>query len=345
MEDIFAKVASDLEKSGYRLMFGGRKNGVTERLCFCSLKGASLNVAIIINGDAVSDAEVCYAEICRKALNAFKGGARAVCLGILIGGDSPAFLAANDFDPMAEVVKIRWAYNNGVLTCAEGVPDRLDGIENIFEREKEPLKAVSSASPIKEKKPMITYALIAANLFVFALLTLDGGSKSTETLLKYGAIYAPLIKQGELYRLLCYMFLHIGAIHLFSNMFALYIFGIRCEKCFGYIRFALVYLLSGLGCAALSIAFSGDTVSAGASGAVMGIMGAALSYSYINKIKMEGLDTYTFILIALLNIGFGFVYKDIDNAGHIGGFLTGLVSGAVLGLYDKKKVLKNESSL
>lgn len=349
MEDIFLAASVGLKKTGYEpLSERTNERGETEGFCFCRLKGAVLNIVVLIDGRVCGEPEACFREICDRVAEGQRGKAKTVCLGILIEGDTDAFLEANDFDPMADVVKIRWAYNDneGILRRPEGAPDRFDGVENIFRREKTPLEAEkSSGSFLKTRKIIVTYLFIMANLLMYAVLTLDGGSENTETLLKYGAIYAPLIKEGQLYRLFSYMFLHIGAVHLFSNMFALYIFGTRCEKYFGYLRFISVYVLSGLGCAVLSCLFSGGAVSAGASGAVLGIMGAALGYSFLNKIKMDGLDTYVFVLIALINLGFGFVYKDIDNAGHIGGFLTGLALGFALGFLDKKKVLKNETAL
>ncbi|MCD8239707.1 MAG: rhomboid family intramembrane serine protease [Clostridiales bacterium] len=345
MKKIFNRANESLKNSGYDFMFAGTlSNGVKAAFCFGKFKGAVLNIVVLIDG-YLDPLGSCFEEVCLKALERRGKGIKVSCLGILIGGREEIFLTQNDFDPMADSVKIRWAYNeeDKTLRCGKGSPDKFDGVESIFGKEEKAV--VPKKSLLRVNKPLITYILILANLLMFAVLTLDGGSENTDTLLKYGAIYAPYIKNGEFYRLFTYMFLHIGVIHLFANMFGLYIFGTRCEKYFGYLGFAVIYFLSGLGCSVLSFLLSEGSVSAGASGAIFGIMAAALTYSGINKIKMDGLDAYVFVLIAIINIGFGFVYSGIDNAGHIGGFLTGLVLGSALGFWDKKRALKNEKAL
>lgn len=357
MKYIFTGAARYLQERGYifvRTVPGEEFVSEESReACFYKTSGAVLNIVILINGFVEGEPIARAEELSRRLLDSFTGKMKTVCLGILIGGDkTEEFISGNDFDPMAEVIKIHWAVDTdrGELLCRKNAPNRLDGIEEYF---RSVLKGESggltySKNPrsfLRQKKALLTYCIMAVCLCVFAAMTIDGGSTSTDTLLRYGALYAPFIKQGELFRLFAYMFLHIGMAHLLSNMFSLYIFGVRCERYYGYIRFLIVYVLSGLGCALMSMTFSGDTVSAGASGAIMGLMGSALAYTAINKIKMDGLDVYVYIVFAIINLGFGFVYADVDNFGHIGGFITGLIIGMVFGYMDKRKAEKNEQSL
>ncbi len=358
MGDILTALSAGLAEKGYNFIKTTDGNLISEEtreLCFYKPAGAVVNCVIVINTLKTPDFERRFNLLAESILKHLKINARTVILGIAAGDEGAAeFAFKEDFDPQAQVVKIRWAVDlkNGNFICSKGAPDKFDGIEKILRAggETRP-KTVSgifrterqrNLNFIKTRKVILTYALIAVNIIVFLFMTLDGGSENTETLLKYGAVYAPYIKQGEYYRLFTYMFLHIGWLHIFSNMFGLYIFGSRCEKYYGYLRFFAVYVISGLGCSLLSFLMSGDSVSAGASGAVLGLMGSALAYTAVNNIKMEGLDAYVFIILSLLNIGFGFVYPDVDNWGHIGGFAAGVVLGILTGLYDKRRASENE---
>ncbi|MCD8089235.1 MAG: rhomboid family intramembrane serine protease [Clostridiales bacterium] len=358
MGDILTALSMGLAEKGYNFIKTSGDNLISEEtreLCFYKPAGAVVNYVIVINTLKENDPEGRFSFLTERILKSLRINAKAVVLGIAAGGPEAAeFAFRDDFDPLADIVRIRWAVDteNKNFICGKGSPDKFDGIETIIRsKDKKGLKTVSGifrtearkrTGFIRTRRVILTYGLIAVNIIVFIFMTLDGGSENTETLLKYGAIYAPYIRQGEYFRLFTYMFLHIGWLHIFSNMFGLYILGTRCEKYYGYLRFAAVYLFSGLGCSFLSFLFSGDSVSAGASGAVLGLMGSALVYTGINKIKMEGLDAYIFILISILNIGFGFVYPDVDNWGHIGGFAVGAAFGAAIGLADKMRVMENE---
>ncbi|MCD8159124.1 MAG: rhomboid family intramembrane serine protease [Clostridiales bacterium] len=330
----------------------------TTELCFYKPSGAVINYVIVINTFKTPSFELRFDLLKKSILSQIKYNAKAVFLCIAVGDERAAeFTLRGGFDPQAEVVNIRWAVDikNGNFICGKDSPSKFDGIENILKNAKEPQpKTVSgifrsqscrSSDFIKTRSVIVTYGLIALNVIMFILLSLDGGSENTQTLLKYGAIYAPYIKQGEYYRLFTYTFLHIGILHIFSNMFGLFIFGSRCERYYGYLKFTAVYLISGLGCSLLSFLFSGESVSAGASGAIFGIMGSSLAYTLINNIKMDGLDAYVYIIISIINIGFGFVYPGVDNWGHIGGFAAGVILGIIIGFADKKKVSKNDKAV
>lgn len=358
MTDVLISLSQGLAEKGYSFIRTKKDENLiseeTSELCFFKPSGAVINYVIVVNAFKEPNYEERLGLLKKNILNRFKYKAKAVFLCIAVGDENTAeFSLKEGFDPQAEVITVRWVLDikNGNLICGKDAPDKFDGIENILKNTESPKpKTVSgifrtekhrSAEFKKTRRVIVTYGLIALNILMFIILTLDGGSENTDTLLKYGAIYAPYIKQGEYYRLFSYMFLHIGILHIFSNMFGLFIFGSRCEKYYGYIKFGAVYFISGLGCSLLSFLFSGDAVSAGASGAVLGIMGSALAYTLINNIKMDGLDAYVYIIISMLNIGFGFVYPDVDNWGHIGGFAAGVLLGAVIGLTDKRRFKKN----
>src|SRR5699024_8230951 len=82
-------------------------------------------------------------------------------------------------------------------------------------------------------KPFFTYLLIAINLFMFFLIEMNGGSAHIPTLIEYGAKYNPAMIAGEWWRAISSMFLHIGLLHLFMNMLALYYLGFLLERMYG----------------------------------------------------------------------------------------------------------------
>jgi rhomboid protease GluP len=137
---------------------------------------------------------------------------------------------------------------------------------------------------------------------------------------------------GEYWRLLSAIFLHGGIAHLLMNGFSLYVVGPDTERVYGTWRFLGVYLLSGLAGSVLSYSFSPNP-SVGASGAIFGLVGALIMFFYITRqilgefgrSQVQGLAA-----ILLINLAFGFTSPGIDNLGHIGGLLGGMVAGWIL---------------
>ena len=98
---------------------------------------------------------------------------------------------------------------------------------------------------MNNKKPILTYILILINVIVFALMYIYGnGSEDIETLKNFGANYIPLVKSGEYIRLITSAFVHIGIIHLLSNMYALYVIGRQVEQLYGRMKYILIYFLN-----------------------------------------------------------------------------------------------------
>jgi rhomboid protease GluP len=183
--------------------------------------------------------------------------------------------------------------------------------------------------PLPLAQPRATYVLLALIILVFLAMTLAGGSESVRVLIRFGAKVNSLIVEGQVWRLLTSMFLHIGPVHLFFNGYALYIFGIQVERLYGSPRFLAIYLLAGLYGSLFSFAF-GPELSAGASGALFGLLGAMLAYFRRHR---ETFGTWghrqlvNLLVVAGLNLVLGITVPGIDILAHLGG----LVSGAVLG--------------
>lgn len=188
----------------------------------------------------------------------------------------------------------------------------------------------------------LTKIILVLNGILFVLLTLFAqndllsaimNGADRDTLVIFGAKQNELIAAGGQYwRLLTPIFLHIGLMHLLFNEWALAIFGREIESLFGTFRFAAIYLLTGLFGSLASFAFS-PAVSAGASGAIFGIIGAMVAFLSRNRKEFgeRGREHRRTLLIMIgLNIFLGITVPGIDNYGHMGGLISGLVLGWIL---------------
>lgn len=175
------------------------------------------------------------------------------------------------------------------------------------------------------------------NLLIFAAMWIAGGPDDACVLLRFGAKFNYLIVQGEWWRLLSSIFLHIGIVHLLFNEYALWAFGREIERLFGSVRFTLIYLLAGLFGSTASFALS-PAISAGASGAIFGMIGAQVAFFFRNRARFGemGRRQLTSLLGVIgVNLFLGVTIPGIDNLAHLGGLVTGFLLGLVLTpLYD-----------
>ncbi|TFD92288.1 rhomboid family intramembrane serine protease [Jeotgalibacillus sp. R-1-5s-1] len=180
-------------------------------------------------------------------------------------------------------------------------------------------------------KPLLAYIFIFLQVVMFFILEQAGGSTNPYVLIEYGAKYNPLIIEGEWWRLITPIFLHIGILHLLMNSLALYFLGPIVERIYGRFRFLLIYLTAGFTGSVMSFLFT-ESISAGASGAIFGLFGALLYFG----IRKPGLFFRTMganvLVIILINLVFGFSIPGIDNAGHIGGLLGGFLTAGAAAL-------------
>lgn len=172
--------------------------------------------------------------------------------------------------------------------------------------------------------PFLTYILLGMNLIVFLLMTLAGGSTNQRVLIAFGAKVNTLIQAGEVWRLLTSTFIHIGIMHLVFNLYALWALGPLTEESFGHRRFFVIYIFSGLGGSIASFLFT-TALSAGASGAIFGLLGALLYDSFKRPNLWKSGLGINLIIVILVNFGFGLTQPGIDNFAHLGGLLTGTV--------------------
>ena len=184
----------------------------------------------------------------------------------------------------------------------------------------------------KPKKPIVTYTLIVVNIVVFLLMYILGnGSNDIETLVNFGANQRMLVRLGDYYRLITSGFIHIGIMHLFFNCSALYVIGRQVENFFGKTKFLIIYLGSMITGNLLSICFS-NYLSAGASGAIFGLLGALLYFGYHYRLYLGSVLKNEIIPLILFNLALGFILNGVDNAAHIGGLIGGVLLSIACGV-------------
>ncbi len=187
------------------------------------------------------------------------------------------------------------------------------------------------------KKIIVTKLIILINIIVFLLMYLLGnGSTDTQTLLLFGANYGPLVKSGEVYRLITCAFLHIGIIHLLVNMYSLSIIGSQIESYLGKLKFIVIYLVSALSGSLFSL-IAGNSISAGASGAIFGLLGSLLYFGYHYRLYLNSVLKSQIIPIIVLNLVISFLVPGIDALAHIGGLIGGYLVTMALGIEQRSQ--------
>lgn len=206
---------------------------------------------------------------------------------------------------------------------------------------------------IPRKDCFITPILLNLNFFIFLLMVFSGAgfmSLKTKDLLNWGANYGPYIAKGEYWRLLGSTFLHGGIIHLVCNMFGLVFLGICLEPALGKSKFIFVYLLTGVMASLASNYWYTNTVGVGSSGAIMGLYGVFLAILMPKTLPSEIRDPFLGIaaIYILSNLIMGFIIPGIDNAAHLGGFVSGFIIGLMMDRNKKTalnlmRIVKTES--
>ena len=178
-------------------------------------------------------------------------------------------------------------------------------------------------------EPQLTYALIAINVIAWVAM-LGSGSPINGvggTVYQHGALYGPLVADGDWWRIVSAGFLHAGIIHIGFNMYFLYFLGQILEPAIGKWRFGLIYGVSLVGGSFGALVLTPNTPTVGASGAVFGLMLAA-----ILAMRARGIDPMQSGLgvTLLLNLGITFLIPGISKGGHVGGLVAGGIVGFLL---------------
>lgn len=186
------------------------------------------------------------------------------------------------------------------------------------------------------KVPVVTYALIGANVVIFLLMMLSGHFNYITNLF---CNYGDAVRAGQYYRLFTSAFIHGGLLHLVVNMYSLYIVGSQVESYMGKFKFCIIYLFSALAGSLLSITVS-SYASVGASGAIFGLLGSLLYFGYHYRVYLGNVLRSQIIPLIIVNLLLGFMVPGIDNFAHIGGLIGGLLMTLALGVKYKSSTFE-----
>ena len=198
---------------------------------------------------------------------------------------------------------------------------------------------------IREKRfPYVTAGLILVNLVYYIITVLGGSTASAAYMVSMGADFSPYVfERHEFWRLLTCMFLHFSFPHLAGNMVYLGLLGWNYERLVGHLKFFLIYILSGIGSSVVSCAWhqlSGQyTVSAGASGAVYGLIAMVIYLMYIARKRTGSLRLMYRIAVMLAFLFYSnFVNgRGVDVAAHVGGLVFGILLSLIFLPYKNRK--------
>ncbi|NMG58899.1 rhomboid family intramembrane serine protease [Geitlerinema sp. P-1104] len=193
-------------------------------------------------------------------------------------------------------------------------------------------------TPVSAPPAFATWGLIALNLLAFYIATRLGGSQNVWVLYRLGALVPSQALAGEWWRLVTSTFLHFGIPHLSMNLFGLYILGKFLESRIGLFRFLAVYLISGIGSMGfitlLALQGGNEQFVVGASGAVMGLIGAIAALFWQgwrqDKAELARERLRSILLIILIQAVFDLSIPEICFLCHASGGILGFFSGLLL---------------
>jgi membrane associated rhomboid family serine protease len=221
-------------------------------------------------------------------------------------------------------------------------------------RQRTRVKTMRSISTISTSLS-VTRALIAINVIAFLAegqFTFGFGADAGRGILRTGVLlgdgnhgpdprfFGHGVAHGEYWRLVTGGFLHAGLLHIAFNMYLLYVLGQMLEPALGSVRFAAIYataLIAG-SFGALWAAPAGATL--GASGAVFGLMGAAVVEMRDRGMSLHPLQNQIVGLI-LINLIFSFSLSNVSVGGHVGGLIGGALAGAVFLLARRQREIRS----
>lgn len=190
--------------------------------------------------------------------------------------------------------------------------------------------AIKVDEVFKRRTPVVTPILIFVNVFIFILMYILGYERY---FISNFCVYGPsIVKDLEIYRLLTGTFLHADFLHLFVNMYSLYIIGTQMEGFLGKTKFLVVYLFSAIVGSLFSIIFN-TVPSIGASGAIFGLLGSLIYFGYHYRVYLGSVIKTQIIPIIIIELVIGFMSSgQIDNFAHIGGLVGGVLMTMALGV-------------
>lgn len=174
------------------------------------------------------------------------------------------------------------------------------------------------------RKSKVTFVLLMIMIVYFILMTFNGGTTNGQVLVRYGAMF-PLyiVAYGEYYRFITAIFIHIGITHILFNGYALFIFGPQIEMLMGSKKYLLFFLLTGVGGNIVTFFFSFDSVSAGASGSLFGLLGVFLYLIHRRPHIITPQGRKSILQLVGINLLITVAVPKISVTAHLGGLIIG----------------------
>jgi membrane associated rhomboid family serine protease len=180
---------------------------------------------------------------------------------------------------------------------------------------------------------VVTKALVAINVLIYLITAAQGGGLNAPggRLFTDWVLYGPAVANGDWWRLFTSAFLHASLIHIGFNMYFLWFVGSAVEQAMGRGRFILIYVVSALAGSAGALVFTPTTPTVGASGALFGLLGAALILERQRNYVLGG----SAMALIVINLILSFTLSNISVGGHIGGLIGGILCTLVLSKFGR----------
>ncbi len=283
-------------------------------------------------------------QIKKKTLS-FKVNALNICLDISKKIDKVNFKnietvsieTLNDVKKNADISKAFPMIKDELLETSDGLDLIINVTNDINEKtEKENKKFNEVFAPKAIVFTNIIMLICMAMYFVVAIYGNNFINFDVGILTSFGANNIVLVKHGQIWRLITCAFLHVGFIHLLVNMYSLRVIGPSVEALIGKWKFVFIYLISSVSASLMSLVFTeANIVSAGASGAIFGLMGALLYFGYHYRLYLNDAIKTQIIPVIVFNLLIGFMISGIDNGAHIGGLVGGYLATMAIGIKNK----------
>lgn len=197
------------------------------------------------------------------------------------------------------------------------------------------------------KRAYVNVGLIVINVLVFLYLEITGSSEDVYFMYEKGAMFGPAVAvDKEYYRFVTAMFMHFGIDHIVNNMIVLFALGDNLERALGHVKYLILYMVCGIGSNWISMMIEGvdsAVVSAGASGAVFGVIGGLFYVVAANRGQLEDLSSRQMVFMIVLSLYLGFSETGVDNVAHVAGLILGILCGIIL--YRKPKIIMREENI
>lgn len=247
------------------------------------------------------------------------------------------------FDDMTrqivENVENVWLFTEdyGKLYVFENQPSDFDSLYDLIDK-KTLVNNRRSQHNLIRMFGVVTPVLVLINIFVYIACVYV--YQPTELAVDvYG-----ISEKRQYYRFLTSMFTHFGITHIFGNMVILIALGARIENIIGRLNYVIIYIVTGLAAAFASYInfFYNDihAYSAGASGAIFGLLGVLVVIAIYNKGRVRDLSLVNMLILFILTLADGLMSEGVDNVAHAAGFIAGILAGVLL-LLTNQKVVKN----